>query len=298
MHDHLPVKDDEQAHALRRCSVVTALAVLLCLAALSCGEEAAPQGLIAFSHGVGDDLFVMSLADGRIRSVTSIRGGQFDPSWSPDRKRLVFRDSRAGVNRNDEIYVINADGSGARNLTRESANDWSPAWSPDGQTIVFASQRSGQLALWAMRPDGSEVRRLTDGVDEYPTWSPDSGQIAFGRGLPLSDIWVADRDGSHVRQLTSDPDPEWLPAWSPDGREIAYVRGFEGHGTIWVMAADGSGQRQLTRGHDDMAPDWSGDGEWLVFSRRGTLNTMRKDGEEVQSLDVEGLLADWAPSPG
>jgi TolB protein len=284
--------------ALHERGVVAALAVLLSLAGLSCGREATPEGLIAFSHGVGDDIFVMSLPEGPIRRVTSIRGGQFDPSWSPDRTQLVFRDSRAGVNRNDEIYRIDADGSDIRNLTHETANDWSPAWSPDGETIVFASERSGQLALWAMSPDGSDVRRLTDGVDEYPTWSPDSRQIGFGRGLPLSDIWVVDRDGSHERQLTSDPDPEWLPAWSPDGREIAYTRGFEGHGTIWVMAADGSDQRQLTRGHDDMAPDWSGDGEWLVFSRRGTLYTMRKDGEHVQSLDVAGFLAEWARSPG
>ncbi len=63
------------------------------------------------------------------------------------------------------------------------------------------------------------------------------------------------------------------------------------------MAADGSGQRQLTRGHDDMAPDWSPDGEWLVFSRDGMLYTTRKDGESVRSLEVEGFLADWAPSP-
>jgi dipeptidyl aminopeptidase/acylaminoacyl peptidase len=61
--------------------------------------------------------------------------------------------------------------------------------------------------------------------------------------------------------------------------------------------ADGSGQGQLTQGYDDTAPDWSADGEWLVFSRRGTLYTMRKDGEQVRSLQVEGLLPDWAPLP-
>ena len=201
------MEEVERAQVLRRCSVVVALTVLLSLAGASCGGEARPEGLIAFSHGVGDDIFIISLPDGRIRRVTSIRGGQFDPSWSPTTSRLV-RDSRAGVNRNDEIYLINADGSRARNLTRESANDWSPAWPPDGQRIVFASERSGQLALWAMSPDGSELRRLTDGVDKYPAWSPDSQQIAFGRGLPLSDIWVADGDGSHEQQLTSDTDPE------------------------------------------------------------------------------------------
>jgi Tol biopolymer transport system component len=151
--------------ALHERGVVAALAVLLSLAGLSCGREATPEGLIAFSHGVGDDIFVMSLPEGPIRRVTSIRGGQFDPSWSPDRTQLVFRDSRAGVNRNNEIYRIDADGSDIRNLTHETANDWSPAWSPDGETIVFASERSGQLALWAMRPDGSHVGQLTDGVE-------------------------------------------------------------------------------------------------------------------------------------
>ena len=274
---------------------VIAITAVLSFELISCGAHREPLGRLAFSHGVEDDIFIMSLSDRHVRRLTSIHGGQFDPSWSPDGKRLTFRDSRAGVNNNDEIYVINSDGSRLRNLTRDAANDWSPAWSPDGKTIVFTSERSGTLALWTIRPDGSGLQRLTQGGDEYPAWSPDSRWIAFGRDLPLSDIWVVSRDGSRSRRLTRDPDPEWLPAWSTDGGEIAYVKGFEGHGTIWVMRMDGSHQRQLTRGHNDLAPDWSPDGRWLVLSRDGLLSVMDRNGKHLRSLDIPGILAEWAP---
>lgn len=76
--------------ALHECGVVAALAVLLSLAALSCGGEATPEGLIAFSHGVGDDIFVMSLPEGPIRRVTSIRGGSSTPVGRPTARSLSF----------------------------------------------------------------------------------------------------------------------------------------------------------------------------------------------------------------
>jgi TolB protein len=275
-----------------------AIAAIFSFAPLSCGSDTEPQGQLAFSRGVDDDIVVMHPSGRGVRRLTFTHGGQFDPSWSPDGKELVFRDSRAGLNNNDEIYLINSDGSGLRNLTRNAANDWSPAWSPDGKTIAFASERSGTLALWTIKPDGSALQRLTRGVDEYPAWSPDSRWMAFGRDLPLADIWVVSSDGSRSRQLTHEADPEWLPGWSPDGSTIAYTRGFERHGTIWVMAMDGSQQRQLTEGHNDMAPAWSPDGRWLVFSRDGVLTVMDGHGKNLRSLGVRGTLPDWAPLPG
>lgn len=257
--------------------------------------EPTPAGVIAFSHGFEDDIFAISPVLGsEIRRLTKIRGPQFDPSWSPNGRRIVFRDSRAGVNKNDEIYVMNGDGSRVRNLTRNSANDWSPAWSPDGRKIVFASTRgNGQLSLWIMRADGTGAARLTTGTDEYPSWSPKGDWIAFGHGLPQSDIWVVRPDGSEGHALADSLEPEWLPAWSPSGEKIVFVRGYEGQTTLWIMNADGSGQRQLTRIHGDMSPAWAPDGSRLVFVRNGSLYLMDPSGEHVQSLQVEGVLPSW-----
>lgn len=145
-------------------------------------REEPSQGLIVFSRGFEDDLYAMAPIPGsRAWRLTKLPGSQFDPSWSPDGARIVFRDSRAGVNNNDEIYGMRADGSVVRNLTRNLANDWSPAWSPDGTHVVFASTRAdGQLSLWTMRADGTDPRRITSGADEYPTWSPSGVWIAYG----------------------------------------------------------------------------------------------------------------------
>jgi Tol biopolymer transport system component len=257
------------------------------------GAASVAAGRIAFSHTTHDDIFTLEVAGHAAAQVTRLPGGQFDPSWSPDRRRLAFRDSRAGINRNDEIYVVDADGSNLRDLTNNSANDWSPAWSPDGKLIAFASERQRSLSIWVMQADGTAARKLTNGGDEYPAWSPDSRSIAFSRGAPVSDIWKVSRDGSHLKQLTRSFDPEWLPTWSRRG-QIAYVRGFEGHGELWVMNGDGTNQRRLTRGHNDMAPSWSRNARRLVFSRDGVLTLMNADGSGIISLHVAGILPDWS----
>jgi Tol biopolymer transport system component len=60
---------------------------------------------------------------------------------------------------------MDIDGSGIKRLTDNGNTDGLPIWSPDGQTIAFASDRkgfgfSGDWAIWAMNPDGSNQRML------------------------------------------------------------------------------------------------------------------------------------------
>jgi TolB protein len=273
---------------------------LLAGTALACGGASrhtpSPTGEIAFSHGFADDILVMPpTRDGHVRRLTRLRGGQFDPDWSPDGRKIVFRDSRAGINHNDEIYVMDADGSHLRNLSRNAANDWSPSWSPDGQRIVFASTRGdGRLALWLMNADGSHPHQLLPGgSDEYPAWSPDGAWIAFSRGLPQSDVWVVRPDGSGAHALTNSSDPEWQPAWSPDGSTIAYARGFEGRTRIWLMKADGRGEHRFTHVAGDAGPAWSPDGQWLAFSRKGRLHLIDAAGDAAYGLGIKATLPSW-----
>ena len=128
-----------------------------------------PTGTIAYSAPDLHDVLVARADGSGARRLTSARGPQFDPSFSPDGKLIAYRDSRHGINQDDEIWVMERDGGHARNLTRDRANDWSPAWSPDGGTIAFASTRSGSLELWTMASDGSNPRHLSSSPAEYPS---------------------------------------------------------------------------------------------------------------------------------
>src|SRR5262245_25244679 len=112
--------------------------------------------------------------------------------------------------------------------------------------------------LYIMNADGSGHRRLA-GASPGMRWSPDGQRIAFaGRWHAYGDIYVMNADGSGQKRLTSpllgrcDGRARWDsdPAWSPDGRAIAFTRRYcerPGGPEIYVMKADGSEQRMLTR---------------------------------------------------
>jgi Tol biopolymer transport system component len=260
------------------------------------GERAGPAlgGRIAFSDDV-EDVYVMNADGSDLTRLTSHRGHDFDPSWSPDGSRIAFRSERDG---NNEIYVMNADGSEQRNVSNFSGDDWGPAWAPDGSRIAFNSNRDSEdLHLYVVRPDGSGVDRIGGDVwVEYPAWSPDGGRIAFMAQTwedgDNYEIYVMNADGSGVKRLTNAPGSDGHPAWSPDGTKIAFNSEREnlvetGLGQrIYVMNADGSRQRRVTDVFGKY-PDWSPDGRRLAFS-----------GDRLYVVDADGSDLSQLPTPG
>jgi Tol biopolymer transport system component len=143
--------------------------------------------------------------------------------------------------------------------------------------IVFSSDRAlppmaegdgfdtRRLDLYVMDADGGHVRRLTDNfaTDVFPAVSRDGKRIAFTRDVGgFAHIFVMDMRGRNVRMLTPGRANNGLPAWSPDGRWIAFAtdRNAPEGDEIYVMRADGSGQRPVTRNFpaaDDAWPSWA-----------------------------------------
>jgi Tol biopolymer transport system component len=96
--------------------------------------------------------------------------------------------------------------------------------------------------------------------------SPDGTEVALSDGFTISTIGI---DGTGLRDLSL-PFAGAKPAWSPDGARIAFQGQHNGNSDIYVMDADGSNLRRLTKSPaDDMTPSWAPDGSQILFTNAG-----------------------------
>ena len=180
-----------------------------------------------------------------------------------------------------------------------------------GDRIAFS--RGGDI--FTVRPDGSDLKRVTDNAaSEEAVWSPDGNKLAVtkiscGELRCLSWITVMDPDGSDPLRITRRV-IGWarVPAWSPDGREIAFVDWIDGFqspnpSAIKIARTDGSGQRRLTGFAGwNFSPSWSPDGTEIAFEsyRDGDdeIYVVDRDGSDLRRLtdnEVDDMGPAWGP---
>ncbi len=171
-----------------------------------------------------------------------------------------------------EIYTARPDGSDLRRLTHWNTYTAEATVSPDGRNVVFTSLKDGDLDIYTMRTDGTNLRRLTDrpGYDGGAFYSPDGTLIVYRAHHPTDSAELAD----YRRLLTQNK-------VRPSRMEI------------WVMNADGSGQRQVTNlGGANFAPYFTPDGQRIVFSsnhrnprgRTFNLYVVNLDGTDLEQV--------------
>jgi Tol biopolymer transport system component len=168
-------------------------------------------------------------------------------------------------------------------LTSNNAYDAEGSYSPDGRWICFTSNMTGDLELYAMRPDGSGVVQLTraPGYDGGPFFSPDGKRLVYRSDRNKNDllqVFVADvqRDANgaitglaNERQLTRDANVNWGPFWHPDGKHIIYSTSIHGHTNyeLYLMRDDGSLKTRITFSNGaDVLPAFSPDGKYLIWA--------------------------------
>ena len=273
--------------------VLIALVVILAPtpASPSPGASGTAERQLAFTRA--GDIWTID-ADGT--HARALLRDAYAPSWSPDGTRLAFVSRRSG---DEEVYVARADGTGVRRLTKLPGPDLSPAWSSDGRRLAW----SHNAEIWTMSASGAGKKRL---VGKAAAWHEHHSPTWHGAALVYSSTRVSafntELFRAPARRLTFTKGSDGvfgddsMPDFSPNGRRIAFTSNRDQQGEIYVMNADGSGQKRLTRRPgDDWAPRFSPDGTRIAFTQLpGTIWTMNADGTGLRKLTA-GTDADWRP---
>ncbi len=308
----VPCPDKPRARGAR--SVVRrlpALSVVLAAVAGAAGPlalGASPADRIVYTtlQDYNHDIYLRATPDAEWQRLTTDQANDYNPTFSPDGRWLVFCSERRG---NPDLFALDLERGGLpRPLTSSRTMEDAPEFSPDGRRLAFVSDRHGDADIFVMAFDPDDPRgderavNLTSstGGDFNPVFSPDGATIAFTseRHLPHTeiaywqlvsrlghggDIYRMASDGTDVRRLTTTVAWDGAPAWSADGRSLYFYSDRDRSTRIWRMAADGSDQRPLTPVELDGAVSATpaGDGR-VLFAAGGSLHSMGPAGESLR----------------
>ncbi len=159
-----------------------------------------PDGTqIAFhSDRGGGGIFIMGATGESVRRLTDFG---FNPSWSPDGKRIVV----------------------------------------GTESIVGPYARGTVSQLWVIDVASGEKVKIFDGDAVQPHWSPGGDRIAFWglpEGTGQRDIWTIAADGKNSVRVTNDVHVDWCPVWSDDGRHLFFASDRGGSMNLWRVRID------------------------------------------------------------
>jgi tricorn protease len=245
---------------------------------------------IAFSYG--GDVWLASANGGAARRLTSDRGEELFPKFSPDGRWIAYTGQSTGSR---QVYVISVDGGTPRQLTfRQDVGEIPPRggvdnqvidWTPDGKQVLFLAHRTP----WSDRIGRPYLVPAAGGMEKpmplkessTGTFSPDGNRFAFAPvmneyrtwkryyGGRASDVWIYDLRNNTAEPITDSPAIDQQPVWV--GNDIYFASNRDR--TINLFRYDGNGKtaRKVTN-HDVFDVLWpSSDGTRIVYENGGWI---------------------------
>ncbi len=211
-----------------------------------------------------------------------------------------------------DIFMADLNGKIEKQLTSAKGYDAEATLSPDGENMIYTSVKDGDIDLYIMNLKTGAEKRITNtlGYDGGAWFSPDGKKLIWRASRPKTateikeykdllaenlvaptnmEVFVANADGSNVRQVTRFGQANWAPSYFPDSKRIIfasnqeYKRGFPFN--LYSINEDGTNLQKIS--HEkifDAFPMFSPDGKKIVFcSNRNNGGTR----------DTNVFIADW-----
>jgi eukaryotic-like serine/threonine-protein kinase len=228
----------------------------------------------------------------RLVSLTSMRGVEGWPAFSPDGEQVAFNWQGEKLD-NWDVYLKMVGSPEIRRLTTDPAVESRPSWSPDGRQIAFLRGRFegtalhpyGFATIHLVSPLGGPARKLSDfpaANSDPPSWSPDGRWLATTRAASPAEpefegVYLVPVQGGEPRRLALPKmaHGSYNPRFSPYGRHLAYKAcPFIGACSLYVVGLDADytptgPPHRLTQPSilldEGVGHAWTRDGKSLVY---------------------------------
>ncbi|MDQ3666881.1 MAG: protein kinase [Acidobacteriota bacterium] len=253
-----------------------------------------------YETNAGASSLMIASADGSShRKLASLSGHEWfaggGASWSPDGKRIACATGDDRQDRQMTMAVLNAADGSLKALTSQR---WdaigASAWLADSNGIVFCASDRGTSAakqIWQIAYPSGEARQVTRDLNSYldVSLTADSKTLVTSQREGTAAIWISrDADLSRAVQVTTGHNDGGNGlAWVGHDR-IVYASIASGNTELWIMNANGTGQKQLTNdAFLKYAPAVTPNGRHIVFvSQSGGIHLWRVDVDGSNLLEL------------
>ena len=246
------------------------------------------------------DLWIVSKNGGLARKLSSPKGQELFPKFSPDGQTIAFSGNYDG---NTDVYVMPAEGGAPKRLTHHPEADLVVEWYPDGKHILYRSQMISPShrfnRFFKQSIEGGMPETLALAYGELASFSPDGNRMVFQfldrqfrhwkryRGGWASDLWLYDFNKNASEKLTDFEGTDAMPMWHKN--TIYFLSDREAHKklNIWAYNLNTAETRQITKftEYDVKWPSIGSDA--VVFENGGKLHLLDLVSDTTQPISVQ-----------